>query len=100
MIEYSKTENEQPERFMMYFAGEGSWGDASDIVVIDVSEIDGHYSEMIDEIKDYDRPNFMRWYVENQTHDQTMGDYTNCVICERWEDGNEYEIQEALEDED
>ena len=100
MIEYSKTENEQPERFMMYFAGEGSWGDASDIVVIDVSEIDGHYTEMIDEVADYKRPDFMRWYVDNQTHDQTIGEYTNCEICERWEDGTEDEIQEALEDED
>jgi hypothetical protein len=41
----------------------------------------------------------MRWYVDNQTHDQNVGEYENCVICERWEDGTEDEIQEALADE-
>lgn len=84
--------------YLMFFAGEGSWGDASDIVLIDAGEIDGHFTEVMDSISDHKRPAFMRWYVENQTHDQTMGEYENCIICDRWEDGTEDEIQEMLDE--
>lgn len=82
---------------LMFFADEGSWGDASDIVIVDVSELDGHFTEVIDEVSDHKRPEFMRWYVDNQTHDQTMGEYTNCTICELWETGTEDEILEELD---
>lgn len=94
MIEF---ENNGKTPYLMFFAGEGSWGDASDIVLVDASEIDGHFTEVLDSISEYKIPDFMRWYVENQTHDQTMGEYENCIVCERWEDGTEDEILEALE---
>ena len=80
----------------VYFSCDGSWGDASDILIINDTELDSHYVEMMDEIGDYDRVNFMRWYVENQSHDQQQGDYTACEICERWQDGTEEEIQEDI----
>lgn len=97
MIHYDNA-NKTP--YLMFFAGEGSWGDASDIVLVDVAELDGHFTEVIDSVSDHKRPDFMRWYVDNSGHDQTMGDYENCVICDRWEFGTEDEIQEALDDEE
>jgi hypothetical protein len=98
MIDYDKPESDRNERFFSYFSVDGSWGDASDIVIVDVSELDGHYSDFIEELKDWERPDFMRWYVENQLHDQQQGDYTACEICERWQSGTEDEIQEELEE--
>jgi hypothetical protein len=96
MIEYS---NETKPNFM-FFAGEGSWGDASDIVIVNVDELDGHFSEVIEGISEYSIPDFMRWYVDNQTHDQQPNDYLPCEVCELWEQGTEDEIIEKLEEEE
>jgi ferritin len=98
MIEFDNA-NARPERYRQYFAGDGSWGDAEDIVVIDITELDGHFSEFLDELHDWQLPDFMRWYVENQTHDQWEGD-TACRVCELWQSGTEDEILEELENED
>jgi hypothetical protein len=95
MIEYT---NSTQEGFM-YFAGDGSWGDASDVAIINVQELDGHFTEFLDELKDYQIPDFMRWYVDNQTHDQWEGD-SACEVCDRWQSGTEDEILEELENED
>jgi hypothetical protein len=100
MIEYGNDTDYKTERYLAYFAGDGSWGEASDIVVVDVTELDGHYGEFLDELPDHQIPDFMRWYVENQTHDQISNDYTACRVCVRWEEGTEDEILEELENED
>lgn len=97
MIEYSKTDILASPRSFMYFAGDGSWGSADNIVVIDDTELDGHYAEFIPEVSDPYLPDFMRWYVNNQTHDQDSNDYTACRVCELWDSGiNEYQIIESL----
>ncbi len=93
MIEYNNTIKDG----LMFFAGDGSWGDASDVAIINVEELDGHFSEFIDELHDYQRPDYMRWYVDNQTHDQFPQD-SACEICNLWESGTEDEIQEMLEE--
>ena len=95
MIEYT---NSTQEGFM-YFAGDGSWGDASDVAIINVQELDGHFTEFLDELHDYQIPDFMRWYVENQTHDQWEGN-SACDICNVWDSGTEDEIIEELEGEE
>lgn len=95
MIEYT---NSTQEGFM-YFAGDGSWGDASDVAIINVQELDGHFTEFLDELHDYQIPDFMRWYVENQTHDQWEGD-SACEVCNLWQSGTEDEILEELEGEE
>jgi hypothetical protein len=95
MIEYT---NSTQEGFM-YFAGDGSWGDASDVVIVNVQELDGHFSEFIEELSDWQIPDFMRWYVDNQTHDQWAGD-SACEVCDRWQSGTEDEILEELEGEE
>jgi hypothetical protein len=41
----------------------------------------------------------MRWYVDNQTHDQWEGD-SACEICNLWQTGTEDEIQEQLQEEE
>ena len=92
MIEYNNTTKD----YFMYFSGDGSWGDASDVVIVNVEELDGHFGDFIDELSDWQRPDYMRWYVENQTHDQTEGD-TACDICYRWKSGTEDEILEEME---
>ena len=87
MIEYSKDTDHKPERNLMYFAGDGSWGTADDIVVVDITELDGHFTEVIDHLSDWQLPDFMRWYVENQSHDQIEGEYFPCLVCELWDSG-------------
>ena len=100
MIEYGEETPDTMGTNLMYFASDGSWGDASDIVVIDTTELDGHFGEFIDELSDWEIPNFMRWYVENQTHDQIPNDNTACRVCTRWdEDITEDEILEELDEE-
>ncbi len=96
MIEYT---NSTQEGFM-FFAGEGSWGDASDVVIVNVQELDGHFTDVIDELSDWQLPNFMRWYVENQTHDQRTSDYSACDVCACWESGTEDDIIEELDSQD
>ena len=96
MIEFDNA-NARPERHYSYFSADGTWGDAEDIVIVDVTELDGHYGEFLDELHDWQRPDFMRWYVENQTHDQREGDYTACEVCSGWESGTEDDIIEELE---
>jgi hypothetical protein len=100
MIEYSSDTDYKTERDIMYFAGDGSWGPADDVVIVDVTELDGHFGEFVDELSDWELPDFMRWYVENQTHDQISNDNTACRVCTRWEEGTEKEILEELENED
>jgi hypothetical protein len=95
MIEFDNA-NARPERYYQYFSDDGSYGDASDIVVVDVTELDGHYAEVLDELHEYQLPDFMRWYVDNQSHDQQPEDYYACVICKHWQDGTEEEIQEDI----
>lgn len=96
MIEFTNTTREH----LMYFAGDGSWGDGSDIVIVDTTELDGHYVDMMDELGDYYRSDFMRWYVDNQGHDQRQGEYTACEVCELWENGTEDEIIADLDSEE
>lgn len=94
MIEYDDVNTEG----FMYFAGDGSWGDASDIVIVNTTELDGHFTEFIDELNEWQLPDFMRWYVENQTHDQQEHSYTACRVCEQWNEGlTETEILEQLD---
>lgn len=97
MIEYENTIKDD----LMYFAGDGSYGDASDVVIINVQELDGHFSDFLDEVNEWQRPDFMRWYVENQTHDQEPHTYTACQVCEHWNEGmDEDEIMEMLGEEE
>jgi hypothetical protein len=101
MIEYSVNTDQSIDRSLMYFAGDGSWGTADDIVLVDITELDGHFTEVIDELNEWQLPDFMRWYVDNQTHDQQQHSYTACRVCELWDSGmNENEILEDLENED
>ena len=86
------------DRWLMYFASDGSWGHADDIAVVDVTELDGHYTDFVDELNEWQLPDFMRWYVENQTHDQQEHSYTSCRVCEQWDSGmTEDEILEDLD---
>jgi len=99
MIEYT---NEYNRLNLMFFSEDGSYGSADDIVIIDTTEIDGHFQEVLDfgDISETQRQDFMRWYVENQTHDKLEGEYDgSCGICDRWQSGTEDEIQEELEEE-
>lgn len=99
MIDYT---NEYNKLCLMYFAEDGSYGNADDIVIIDTTEIDGHWQQVIENGYVYEskRPDFMRWYVENQTHDIAENDEHSCDVCDRWESGTEDEILEELEGED
>jgi len=87
MIEYSVNTDQTQDRWLMYFASDGSWGHADDIVIVDVQEIDGHYTEVIDHLNEWQLPDFMRWYVDNQSHDQIEGEYFPCLVCELWDSG-------------
>ena len=101
MIEFSIDTDHRPERYFQYFSGDGSWGTTDDIVIVDVTELDSHFSEFIDEVNDWQRPDFMRWYVDNQTHDQDEHSYTACRVCEQWDSGlTEDEIITELESEE
>jgi hypothetical protein len=98
MIEYT---NEYNRLNLMYFSEDGSYGSADDIVIIDTTEIDGHFQEVLDFGGVYEtyRPDFMRWYVDNQGHDKLDNEDGSCDICDRWQSGTEDEIQEELEEE-
>jgi len=98
MIEYS---HDNPNHHYCYFAGEGSYGDASDIVIVDVSGLDSHWASFIEEVNEWQRPSFMRWFVENQTHYQDEHSYTACRVCEKWDSGMyENDIIAELESEE
>jgi hypothetical protein len=95
VIQYSNNDKDN----LRYFSNDGAYGNALDIVVVDVSELDSHWSEMLEEFYDWKLPSFMRWYVDNATHDQMPAPYLACQICEMWEQGTEDEIIEMLNEE-
>ena len=98
MIDYSMNTDQTDGKWLMYFAADGSWGHADDIVIMDVTELDGHYTEVIECLSDWQLPDFMRWYAENNTHDQIRKNYSMCLVCEDWDTGKtEDEILETLE---
>ena len=100
MIEYS---HDNPNNHYCYFSSEGSYGDASNIVVVDVSGLDSHWADVVEALKDWQRPDFMRWYVDNQCHYQEETDDFPCAICEQWQwnsDLTEDEIIERLKEEE
>ena len=97
MIEYENPTNKDN---IMYFASDGSYGTPDDILIVDVTELDGHFSEFLDELSDWQLPSFMRWYVDNQTHDQDPSDYSACKVCDAWQSGSEDEIIEMLGEEE
>jgi hypothetical protein len=93
MIEY---DNEK-KTTLMYFAGDGSWGETEDLLVMNVEELDSHFTEFLEYMNEYLRPDFMRWYVDNQGHDKLRGQMP-CDICDNWQFGTEDEIIDMLED--
>ena len=98
MIEYS---HEYQKQNLMYVTEDGSYGSADDVVIFDATELDGHWADVIEggDVRESQRPDFIRWFIENQTHDQLEGEYVPCEICDRWQGGTEDEIQEELEEE-
>lgn len=89
MIEYS---NEGKD--LLYFAGEGSWGDASDIVIIDpkaMTKEEAHFLEEVEGWSDWERPDFVRWNLRN-LHDPMPNEdnYNACQICEYFDPDNRH----------
>lgn len=65
----------------LYFSQDGSYGDATDIAIIDMATLaDGHLTDMIECVNDFDRPDFARWFVAND-HEQD-GDEYDCAVCQ------------------
>lgn len=102
MIEYS---NEG--RNLMYFAGEGSWGDAGDIVIIDpdsFTEEEAHFIDGVEHWSDWQRPDFIRWNIRNLHEPMLGGYYGDCQICEMYDPDNRHltlvDILHELEEEE
>jgi len=65
----------------LYFSQDGSYGDATDIAIVDMDTLaDGHLLDMIDMLNDWNRPDFVRWFVAND-HEQDGVEY-DCAVCE------------------
>lgn len=93
MIEYDNDK----KTTLMYFAGDGSWGETNDLVILNAEELDSHFTELLEWVSDWQVPDFMRWYVDNQGHDQ-LREQTACDICDNWQFGTEDEIIDMLEE--
>lgn len=69
----------------LYFSQDGSYGDAHDIAIIDMDTLaDGHLTDMIDLVSDWDRPTFARWFEAND-HEQDGEEY-DCAECQQYID--------------
>lgn len=79
-----------------YFSPDGNWGGADGLVVVDANGLDDHFTEYVDAISDYDRPEWAEWFVENN-HPQADGGYGNCDYCDNFSIGTLAEIDKALE---
>lgn len=90
-------DNNNENEYLMFFAGDGSYGEASDIVVVDYRTVSEHCIEFVEFVSDWDRPAFMRWAMLNDTHEPTAENGAECEVCERWADGTEDEILAEME---
>lgn len=85
--------------YAFYVSVDGNYGDASDIVVIDLDEvIQDHFIEMIEGVHDWQRPKFVRWNL-TFPHEPLESDYSVCSICENYDPDNfHYSPEEILND--
>lgn len=73
-----------------YFATDGSWGLAEDIVLVYEEDIDPHLFDLMDSCYDSNRSKFVEWFKEND-HEPTKSARTDgfsnglCAICDGWE---------------
>lgn len=82
----------------MFFAEDGSWGNADGITIIDTDGLDNHFDEYIDSIREYDLAEWSAWFVKNN-HAEPLEFDGECQYCENFAIGSLAEIDKALADE-
>jgi hypothetical protein len=84
----------------MFFATDGSYGDAEGIAIIETDELSDHFSDYAENISDYERTEWAEWFVDNNHDSQTPDDpYEECHYCENYGIGTLAEIDTALAEE-
>jgi hypothetical protein len=97
---YNRTINKEKEKTMelysddshsysFYVAGDGSYGDGSDIVIVDrrtMTDSEQHFIDELDQWHDWQRPQFVRWFLMNP-HDILQGEF-GCRVCEMYDPSN------------
>lgn len=82
-----------------YFAEDGNWGDANGLSIVDTDNLDDHFIEQVDHIREYYRAEWADWFTRNNHAFKDNGeDYGICVYCELFEDGSLSEIEAELAD--
>jgi hypothetical protein len=79
-----------------YFATDGNWGGADGLVVVSDDGLDEHFTEYVDSISEYDRPEWAEWFAKND-HAQKDDGYGGCDYCDNFSIGSLLEIDKALE---
>lgn len=77
-----------------YFATDGNYGDADDLVVVEADDLDPHFLEVVDNgITDSERQPYAKWFQDND-HEPEPTDYEHgissglCSVCDHWENGD------------
>lgn len=75
-----------------YFASDGNWGSADDLLVADFEPTgDNHFWDSLEYTTDSNRMWFVQWFIAND-HPYTQGEWAKnefaCTVCLEW-DSNE-----------
>jgi hypothetical protein len=65
-----------------YFAEDGNFGDANDILLVDDENLDVHFWEGLDWSADSDRLTFAKWFAGNNHKTDSKGTQTSCSLCD------------------
>jgi hypothetical protein len=65
-----------------YFAEDGNFGDADNILLVDDDNLDAHFWEGLDWSSDNDRLSFAKWFAGNDHETDNAGDQTSCSLCD------------------
>ena len=65
----------------LYFADDGNYGDATDLVVVDLDTLDEHLTDSVETYTtDNSRLAFVKWFMDND-HKALETDYEPCDLC-------------------
>jgi hypothetical protein len=65
-----------------YFAEDGNFGDADNILLVDDATLDNHFWEGLDWSSDSDRLLFAKWFADNNHATDNSGSETSCSLCD------------------
>jgi hypothetical protein len=88
----------------MYFAGDGNWGGAYGLVVIDTEKLNQHFEDYIESVSEHSLAEWAEWFSKNDHANpddpKSENPLEECRYCENFGIGTLAEIDKELAEEE